>query len=46
MLDSTRGNVSTITITNASHDDVFTCRADNNIECDMEHTNITVEGEK
>ena len=40
----TEGNVSTITITDASDGDVFTCRADNIIGFDMKNTTITVEG--
>ena len=41
--DSTRGNVSTITITDASNDDVFKCRADNIDVYDTENTIIHVE---
>ena len=41
--DSTRGNVSTITITDASNGDVFKCRADNIIGYDNENTSIYVE---
>ena len=41
--DPTRGNVSTITITDASNGDVFKCRADNNIGFDTENTTIHVE---
>ena len=41
--DSTRGNVSTITITDASNGDVFQCRADNTEGYDTEHTIIHVE---
>ena len=40
--DSTRGNVSTITITNASNGDVFQCRADNIAGFDTENTVIHV----
>ena len=40
--DSTRGNVSTITITDASNDDVFQCRADNIEGFDTESTVIRV----
>ena len=40
--DTTRGNVSTITITDASNGDVFKCRADNNIGFDSENTVIYV----
>ena len=42
-LDPTRGNVSTITITDASNGDVFECRADNIIGFDTENTTIYVE---
>ena len=41
--DSTRGNVSTITITDASNGDTFKCRADNVIGYDNEDTSIYVE---
>ena len=41
--DSTRGNVSTITITDASNGDVFQCRADNTEGFDTEKTTIHVE---
>ena len=41
--DSTRGNVSTITITDASNGDVFKCRADNIGGFDTEKTTIYVE---
>ena len=41
--DSTRGNVSTITITDASNGDVFKCRADNIVGFDTESTIIHVE---
>ena len=41
--DSTRGNVSTITITDASNGDVFKCRADNMIGYDSDNTSIHVE---
>ena len=40
--DLTRGNVSTITITNASNDEVFKCRADNIEGFDTENTVIHV----
>ena len=40
--DPTRGNVSTITITDASNGDVFKCRADNVIGFDAESTVIFV----
>ena len=39
----TRGNVSTITITDANNGDVFECRADNIIGFDTENTTIHVE---
>ena len=38
----TRGSISTITITDASNDDVFKCRADNIIAFDTESTTIYV----
>ena len=41
--DSTRGNVSTITITDASNGDVFQCRADNTEGYDIEKTTIHIE---
>ena len=41
--DPTRGNVSTITITDASNGDVFKCRADNIIGFGTENTTIHVE---
>ena len=41
--DSTRGNVSTITITDANNGDVFQCRADNIAGFDTENTVIHVE---
>ena len=41
--DSTRGNVSTITITDPSNGDVFKCRADNIEGFDTESTVIHVE---
>ena len=41
--DSTRGNVSTITITDASNYDVFQCRADNIAGFDTESTVVYVE---
>ena len=41
--DTTRGNVSTITITDASNGDVFKCRADNVIGFDSENTSTHVE---
>ena len=39
----TRGSVSTITITDASNDDIFKCRAENIIGFDTENTTIYVE---
>ena len=42
--DSTRGNVSTITINDASNGDVFKCRAENYITFDNESTIIYVSG--
>ena len=41
--DSTRGNVSTITITDASNGDVFKCRADNMKGYDSDNTTIHIE---
>ena len=41
--DTTKGNISTITITDASNGDVFKCRADNIIGFDTEYTTIYVE---
>ena len=41
--DSTRGNVSTITITDVSSGDTFKCRADNMIGYDSDNTSIHVE---
>ena len=38
--DPTRGNVSTITITDAQDRDIFQCRADNSIGFDTENTTI------
>ena len=40
--DPTRGNVSTITITDASNGDIFKCRAENNIGFDTENTTIYI----
>ena len=40
--DLTRGNVSTITITDASNDEVFKCRADNTEGFDTESTVIHI----
>ena len=42
--DPSRGNVSTITVTDNNNGDVFTCRAENNIGFDMESTTINVCG--
>jgi len=42
--DPSRGNVSTIRVTDANDSDVFMCRADNNIGFDMESTTINVFG--
>ena len=39
--DPPRGNVTTITVTDATDGDVFTCRADNNIGFDSEETAIS-----
>ena len=44
MIDPTRGNVSTITVTNYNDGDVFTCRADNDVGFDEESTTINVFG--
>ena len=44
VLDSTRGNVSTTTVTNYNDGDVFTCRADNDVGFDEESTTINVFG--
>ena len=44
MVDPTRGNVSTITVTNYNDGDVFTCRADNDVGFDEESTTINVFG--
>jgi len=43
-LDPSRGNVSTITVTDANDCDVFMCRADNNVGFDMKNTTINVFG--
>ena len=45
-LDRSRGNVSTITVTNYSDGDVFTCRAENSVGFDEEETIINVFGGK
>jgi len=42
--DLFRGNVSTITITDANDGDVFTCRAENNIGYDKHETTLNVFG--
>ena len=42
-LDTTRGNVSNITITDANNGDVFTCRANNIKDFDTEETTTYVE---
>ena len=44
--DSTRGNVSTITVTDYNDGDVFTCRADNDVGFDMKSTTINVLGKR
>ena len=41
--DTTRGNVSAITITDASNGDVFKCRADNIEEADTQRSTVHVE---
>ena len=43
--DPTRGNVSNITVTDATDGDVFTCMAENSIGFDMKYTLINVTGE-
>lgn len=43
--DPSRGNVSSITVTDPEDGDNFTCRAENNIGFDMESSNITLLGE-
>ena len=40
--DPTRGNIYTITITDARNGDVFKCRADNNIGFDSESSTINI----
>ena len=40
VLDPTLGNVSTITVTNYNDDDVYTCRAENDVGFDEESTMI------
>ena len=42
--DPTRGNVSTITVTDYNDGDEFTCRADNDVGFDEESTIINVFG--
>ena len=42
VLDPTRGNVSTITVTNYNDGDVYTCRAENDVGFDEESTTINV----
>ena len=44
VLDPTRGNASTITVTDYNNSDVFTCRAENDVGFDMENTTINVVG--
>ena len=44
VLDLTRGNVSTITVTDYTDDEEFTCRAHNNVGFDEESTTINVFG--
>ena len=44
VLDPTRGNVSTITVTNYDDGDVYTCRAENDVGFDEESTTINVFG--
>ena len=44
VLDPTRGNVSTITVTDYNDGDMFTCRADNDVGFDEETTTINVFG--
>ena len=39
-LDDSRGNVSTITVTDALQGDVFTCKADNKMQFDQQNTTI------
>ena len=39
-LDQTRGNVTKITVTNANHNDTFTCVAENGFECNRKETKI------
>ena len=40
VFDPTRGNVSTITVTNYNDGDVYTCRAENDVGFDEESTTI------
>ena len=44
VVDPTRGNVSTITVTNYNDGDVLICRAENDIGFDEESTTINVFG--
>ena len=44
VVDPTRGNVSTITVTNYNDGDVFTCIAENDVGFDMKITTINVVG--
>ena len=44
VVDPTRGNVSTITVTNYNDSDMYTCKADNDVGFDNESTNINVFG--
>ena len=43
-LDPSRGNVTSITVTDADDNDNFACRADNNVGFDIENTTIRVFG--
>ena len=42
--DPSRGNVTSISVTDANDNDTFTCRTDNNIGFDVENTTIRVFG--
>ena len=44
MVDPTRGNVSTITVTDYNDGDVFTCRTENDVGFDVGTTTINVLG--
>ena len=44
VLDTTRRNVSTITVTDYNDQDVYTCRAENDVGFDEESTTINVLG--